>query len=130
MWTAKKVTRLPFLVSPADFQSRATPRISRQPLTNNFARSVYPHSATDQQRSPMLKIRFGFILALAGGALFSSCTSKSEVVQLQPATKLRVVRVSSPTVMTSAVVKTRKVGNPKPSPWATDVVSSYDDEKN
>lgn len=66
------------------------------------------------------------VLAL-GAMTFSSCATKTEVVAMQPVSRPSYRPVSKPApVAKRTAVKVQRVGNPKPSPWATDVVNSYD----
>ncbi len=65
------------------------------------------------------------ILPLAIATLLPACTTKTEVVALQPVSKPAPKRVASSTT----TVHVHKTGAPRPTPWATDVVNAYDEKR-
>lgn len=63
--------------------------------------------------------------AVAAG--LGACTTKTEVVVLQPARRATVARAPAHYSNVRVThVQTKKTGHPKPSPWATSVVNQYD----
>jgi|GEM_PF-5780119 len=70
----------------------------------------------------MSKVLSGIAVSLSLLVLFPACSTRTEVVALQPEARHRIVRVSEP-VRTRTV---QKPSNPMPSPASMEVVNAYD----
>lgn len=73
----------------------------------------------------MSKARSGIAFSFLTLVILPACTTKTEVVALQPEARHSVVRITEPAVRTRTV-RVKQNTPPSPSPAAMEVVNAYD----